>query len=534
MLLAVAGVAGYLVYDRAMAIQAEMKQAQRLVPTITSSAAALDFDGAGSAIDEAAVHTAKAVELAAGPTLVPANFAPVDGAIPIQPLIDAQPVVHAAAEQISALDARLEAVDVDGALDMLVSAKSTLADGLGTVSATLDTADAIVSVAPRMLGADGAQTYVVMFLNNAELRSLGGTALSFAEVKVDAGRIELVQALPAGFGNFAITPDPIVPVPEGFGDLWPGAFGTFITNAGVRPSMSSAADVVSANWQREFGRTPDGVVAMDVVALSYILDATGPVQTDGWTIDASNVVDVLLNQVLNAFDSGDAALDNARQDLVYAQFVDQTFARLTSGQFDATAMMDAITKAVDERRIQFHSAVSDIEEVLIDAGQDGGIPDRAGTSGIVGLYINDSFGSKLNYYLDTAVRTDLACGADASSRVTLSLTSTLDPAAVGALNGAVLGQFERANLAPGVQRMRIFAYAPTGSTITGASVDGQPVDLTGNTDAGHAVQVFTVELQPGAAQQLAIDLTVPEGTSGLATVITPTVRAAQVTDAARC
>lgn len=156
-----------------------------------------------TAVDEIAAITNDALGaarplVAAGPTLLPANFAPVDGAIPIQPLIDAQPVVHAAAEKLAAIDARLDAVDVDGTMDVLVSAKATLVDGLGKVSSMLTSADTALSVAPTMLGATGPQTYVVAFLNNAELRSMGGTALSFAEVSVDAGRISLVQVVPAG------------------------------------------------------------------------------------------------------------------------------------------------------------------------------------------------------------------------------------------------------------------------------------------------------------------------------------------------
>ena len=37
-----------------------------------------------------------------------------------------------------------------------------------------------------------------MFLNSAEVRALGGTALSFAEISVDHGKIEFKRTVPAG------------------------------------------------------------------------------------------------------------------------------------------------------------------------------------------------------------------------------------------------------------------------------------------------------------------------------------------------
>ena len=73
---------------------------------------------------------------------------------------------------------------------------------IDSASTTLNQAAPIIRTLPAILGADGLRTYVVMFLNNAELRSLGGTALSFAEIAVDHGAIELTRIVPAGDNNY--------------------------------------------------------------------------------------------------------------------------------------------------------------------------------------------------------------------------------------------------------------------------------------------------------------------------------------------
>ena len=244
-----------------MAVKDELQAAQALIPQVTQSAVATDFAAVDSQLNEIAAHTSRAVTLtddplwqvagkvpwvgtsvqavtdiaaitndaiaaarpvvATAPTLMPANLVPVDGAIPLAPLVAAAPVVHTAASEFDKLTARLAAVETDGAVDVVVGAQTKLVDAFGKIDGALSTADTVLAVAPQMLGAESPQTYVIMFQNNAELRSLGGTALSFAEVRADQGSIELVRAVPAGFGNFHLTGLPIIPEPAGLRRIRP-------------------------------------------------------------------------------------------------------------------------------------------------------------------------------------------------------------------------------------------------------------------------------------------------------------------------
>jgi len=561
-------VAGYGLYARAEAIRSDMQSAQAEVPALAASAAALDFDAASASLEKAATYTTRAVELtndplwravealpivgtnvaavneiasitdqtleaakpllAAGPMLLPGNFAPIDGAIPIQPLLDAQPIVHAAAARLADLEARTRGLNVDGTIDAITAAKASLIEQLGKINHMLGSADSALTVAPSMLGSDSPKTYVVMFLNNAELRSLGGTALSFVELRVDRGRIELVQAIPAGFNHFPALVDSIVPVPDGFETIAPNFFGRFITNAGVRPSMRSAADVVTANWERQFGRTPDAVISMDVVALSYILAATGPVDTGEWVVDSTNAVDILLNQVLNAFDSGNFTADNARQDQVYASLVDQTFARVSGGAFDASKMIEAIGRAAGERRLMVAAEDPDLQQVLADAGVQEGVPERAGDADVAGVYLNDTVGSKLNFYLDTDVDVTAACTDPGKRRMTVVLTSTVTPDQASALNPAVLGGYASQKLDPGVQRLLVLLYAPIGAQISSVTLDGTDVEVAPTVDAGHSVQPLQVLVPPGAASTITVEFSGVDPSQSLSADVTPSVRAATV------
>ena len=80
-----------------------------------------------------------------------------------------------------------------------------------------------------------------MFQNNAELRSLGGTALSFSEISVDDGEIQLTRTVRAGRAEFSFGEEPVVTLPAGFEDLYSRADCYFIADATMRPSGDTAA-----------------------------------------------------------------------------------------------------------------------------------------------------------------------------------------------------------------------------------------------------------------------------------------------------
>jgi len=545
--------------SRALQINNELESAQALIPKVVASAVEFDFAGVEEHFDNVASHTEKAVELTSDPIwraaegapfvgdlvrttseltaltddavvaleplvriapgLEPSKLAPQGGAIPLGPLTAAAPVVQMVMADVALLQERLARLELSGTSSVLAGVHSQLAGAFTRISAALDVADTALQVAPRMLGAQGPQTYVVVFQNNAEARSLGGTALSFMELRFDQGRIELVRALPAGWGNFDLTLDePIIPAPAGFAQFAPGEFGTYITNATLRPNFVSAAQIVQANWQREFGYSPDAVLGADVVALSYLLRSTGPVTTtSGLTVDSTNVVSVLLNEVLQQYNTGDVVRDNRLQDEVYADVVAQTFARATGGQLDVQQLISAFTQAAGEHRLLVWSAHEDLQALFVDAGVDAGVPDSDTETDRFGFYLNDNVGSKLNYYLATAV--DVAteqCEPAAPSvrQLTLTLTSTLPPEEVGNLSPSITGAYQDEGIAPGVQRVKVYAYSPTNGRILAASINGTPISVDGFSDDGHQVQFFWVSVDPGASVALSLDLETdaPSGT----------------------
>ncbi|WP_411701471.1 DUF4012 domain-containing protein [Conyzicola sp.] len=561
LVLVAGGLFAWQLASRVFAAQDELVSAQALASDLKTQAAALDMDGAVATLDKVKKHTAAAAAITEEPiwsfgegiptlgknlTVVrelagvtndlmtdvasplveavsavdPAALAPKDGAIDLEPLKGAAGAVAEADASFKETSATLAAIDTKDTVDQVSSAKTTLTGLLESVGPLLQTANTIAPVITPTLGSDGPRKYVVMFQNPAESRALGGTALSFAVISIDQGRIAFDESIPAGFKNFT-TSVPVLPQPDGVAELFNGELGNFIANNTARPSFTTAALVTQEMWKRDQGYAVDGIISIDPVALSYVLRATGPIPlSTGDVLTSDNLVKFLLNDVYQRFNTSNTVKDNRNQDVVYDEAVGATFKALTSGSLDPGALIGAITQSFTERRMAYWSAHEDEQARLVSVGSlNAEIPISDATTERMGVYFADNVGSKMNFYLNQTI--DIAqatCRADGleSYRVATKLTNTLDPTGLNKVSRSILGQWEPMQLKKGQQRMIVLLYAPPGSIINNITVNGGPPAYTGHHDGDYQVGRVVVTVDPGTTSTISYD--VIAGTPGVRTL----------------
>ena len=464
----------------------------------------------------------------------PSSIAPKNGAIDIHSFEAAGRVLVRANASVKEALRAAGSIDSSGVISPISEARDKFLSLLDGVAPTIDSLATIVPLLPPALGSEAPRTYVVMFQNPAESRALGGTALSFAVVKVDKGRIDLEASIPAGFSNFDRYGTSVIPIPDGAEAVYPpGTFGTFIANATIRPSFTSAAEITREMWLRQFGVDVDGVLSIDPVALGYVMRAADPIQlSSGDTIDGKTLVPFLLNEVYQRFNSGNPVEDNRGQDAIYGETVDATFGRLMDDPLEPKILMASLLQGWGEHRILFWSAHDDEQTAFAGIWLNGELPLSDAKTDRVGVYFQDHVGSKLNYYLTTAVRLDQAsCAADRQNyRVSVDLTSTVPADPVKGLSPSILGEWQRAGVKPGVQRMIVYLYAPPGAQIIGATVGAEPVALEALHDTDYPVGRIIVSVQPGATVKLSYDLVAEgAGKKTLEAQVTPMVNPTTVT-----
>ncbi len=238
----------------------------------------------------------------------------------------------AADKQLQRQAARVHAIDTEGLVPQLAAPVEQLQRKLSEPRRPSERASLAVRLLPPMLGSEGPRNYLVLFQNNAEIRATGGMPGALAVLRADHGRLSIVGQGTAGDLGFHQTPPLRLTRQETA--LYEKKLGMYAADLDFTPDFPRAAQIARAMWRASKGQTVDGVLSADPVALSYLLQGTGPVQVPGGpTLNASNAVDVLLSDIYRT--QPDSDLQNA----FFAASARSVFDAVASGKGDPVKVL---------------------------------------------------------------------------------------------------------------------------------------------------------------------------------------------------
>ena len=111
---------------------------------------------------------------------------------------------------------------------------------------------------------------------------------SLAVIDADQGKVEMVrQGVNADLGRYD---KPVMRLSEEERALFTEQLAIFPQDTVATPHFPRAAEILREMWRRAQKQTVDGVLSADAVALSYLLEATGPVTVNGEQFTAGNAV----------------------------------------------------------------------------------------------------------------------------------------------------------------------------------------------------------------------------------------------------
>jgi len=432
------------------------------------------------------------------------SLTPVDGAVQLQPLVDAQPAIAAATTALLKAQATIDALDPSGLLPPVRDGLSQVKGSVDRAAGSLTAVNNAVALLPGMLGANGPRNYLVLFQNPAELRSTGGLSGALAVVRADAGRIELVQQ--AGATELPIFPLSVLPLPPETLALYRERTGRYIGDVNLTPNYPLTAELAREMWRRGFGTQVDGVMAIDPVALQYLLGATGPIEMPtGDVLTADNVVQVLLSDVYARFS---VPLD---QDAFFAQAAASVFATVAGGHFSTGTMIAALERAGAEHRVLLWSAHPEEQAVLANTSLAGTLPESDTDTTRFGVYFNDATGAKMGTFLQITVgAAQEVCRDDGrpTSVVEVTLTNTAPADAAATLPVSVTGDASF-GVPRGNVKTLVTVYGAPSMQNLGVQRDGVPASYHSTTDSAYPaggptypVSSLDVELAPGQSTVL--------------------------------
>lgn len=441
-----------------------------------------------------------------GTVLSPAHL--IKGShVDVQALRDKEPALVKIASDARHLETDAAAITEPTYLSALRNARSELQAQTVKVSDLLDKATLTAKLAPLMMGADGPRTYFMGFQTNAEARATGGILGGFGILRFDNGT-PTVNALGP---NTELT-GPFKPLdlgPEFNGEYGYTNPSTDWRNSNLSSHFPYTAQIWRSMWAQQSGQEVDGVIALDPVALSYVLGATGPItMQDGEVINQGNVVELTESTAYLRFPTDQTARKQ------YLQVIANAVVKKMTGAVESPRrLLDALSRAVSERRIAIWSAHPEEQKLLEQTPLAHTIPDDA--SPYAAIVLNNLAGNKVDYYLrqNVTYKAEGCAGATRNTTVTVTLQSVVPetplPDYVAGSAGLNLNRNVPITLPTGSMLTSVRLVATKGATLVGVYSNGQKIPAFTGTDRGHPTFEVQVAIPPRQSGELTFQLSEP-------------------------
>lgn len=428
-----------------------------------------------------------------------------DGRVDVDLLHSQEPDLRELSTSATRLNAEAAAITNPDYLSLMSDARSELQSQISGITSLIENVALAARLAPSMMGVDGPRTYFMGFQTNAEVRGTGGLLGGYGILRFDDGRPAVDKLAPNTDLEDAVAPIDL-------GDEYDQQYGFQnpffdFRNSNISPHFPYAARIWQGMWLEQTGMNVDGVVAIDPVALSYILGAVGPVtMPDGEVVTKGNVVELTESTAYLRFPTDQAARKGYLQDIANA-----VVTKMTGPVGSPRQLFDALGKAVSERRIAIWSALPEDQRLLEETPLAHVLPDDPGP--FAGVILNNLGGNKLDYYLRTEIEyaADECRGPTRASTVTVNLTNAVpdEPLPDYVAGASGLSPELGLNLPAGTSVTSVRLFATTGSELSGVILNGERVPAIHYNERGHPVFEVQVIMTAGQTANIMFQLSEP-------------------------
>jgi hypothetical protein len=308
--------------------------------------------------------------------------------------------------------------------------------------------------------------------------------------------------------DFDVAARPILALTDEELAVYGEEMGTYFHDPGFSPDFPRAADLWRAHWESRFPGTPlDGVLALDPVAMSYLVAATGPVSVGELTLTEDNLVDELLNKPYRELGRG-------AQDVLFKTAAAAIFDAITGDVESPVDLVRGLQRAADEDRFLVAPFAESVAAELEGTPVLGELSGDDGATPHVDVGLNDATGSKMSYYLRywAKVRATSCEGGRQQLEGSMSMSQAIAPAEAAELPFSVTGGgFYGTD--PGTQLVIVRVYGPHGGSIDQILVDGKRATPGKQLIEGRPVTTLAISLDTRDDVVITWSMTTDEGQS---------------------
>lgn len=354
----------------------------------------------------------------------------------------------------------------------------------------------LFTLAPHFLGFDRPRTFLILFLNNTEMRPGGGFIGSYATVRVNKGDIEILKVEGTETIDNASDRTKLLDPPQILKDQlkvkkW------FFRDSNWSPDFAESSKRSLDFYMREQGIAADEidtVIGVTTDVLEDFLALTGPVTVEGLEFKAEDVAETLEYEVEYGY--RDRGLSFGDRKKIIRPFMYELLSRVGDEVFEKSDVyFDTIHRLAQEKHIVLYSNDVDLQKTIDELEWDGRMKE---VEGDYLMWVDANL---------AALKTDHA--------IKRNLSRTLSPQDEGSFVGAATMKYEHTGgFDWRTTRYRTYAriFVPEGSSVSSVIIsdsDGTGKVLTaskGEIDTGveNGKQWFGafVVVEPGHTQDV--------------------------------
>ena len=267
------------------------------------------------------------------------------------------------------------------------------------------------------------------------------------------------------------------------------------------PHFPVVSEVLLSIYENKKGLRPDGVIAMDPLALGHMLEGMEPLRAEGLDVDVTseNAAQIILHDSYLEFPTRES------HNRFLGDLIGTFWTRVQDGDIDPGPFARGFAKAVRTQHLKIYSERPAEQDALSRLDAEGDYSDEG--DHVQMLFHNNYGANKVDYFLERQVDTSVRLQEDGGAHVTVSVDLTNN--APAGPPSDLLGRLEFKGYEPGFNGMFLNLLLPREATVYRFLQNGEQSPYILDVDDGFPVAWDLVELDPGESANVTVRYRVP-------------------------
>ena len=378
-------------------------------------------------------------------------------------------------------------------------------DDLETIQPFINEGDSYAKIAPMLFGLHHKQRFMLVFLNGAEARSIGGFPGGWGILTSQNGNFILKKTMTDSVFNNK----PLLNWQNYVSIDQAAIYGNDLSrwsDMNLSPDFPTNARLMAALLKQDVGENVDGVLAIDQNALSALLAVTGPISFHKKSLNSQNIASYMNIGIYKDF-SNPKTKDEAAM-----QIVQLVFDQFKTHRMNALLLARSFIPAIYYNHMHLWIA-NKTDQNIIEQTSFGGSTSNALRPTNAVVFVNGA-GNKIDAYINAKIRFQQGlCFVDSPYRNSFMSIELINHAPKNGLPRYVTPRNDLApskNFIRGSTRMIVYVHATLGSEFTSALLGNQQVSpVAQGIDSGRQVWRFDLDLNPQNHVALTVNFAEP-------------------------